>query len=189
MLINCWFPTSFIAIQKPWSYNVDTRTIQDRQLRVSLRTHLFYNHRQDDDGKISKGHGVSVSRIEFCAFPVSAFVKMRILSYARIVLLSRVPANIHHWVNFLLQARGVLFRPSRATTDSGSSMDAHIRVWIRIWDLFFFLFILRVALAIVTCCRLVILESASEEAVLELSLHWHPPSPLADAFLSLACSV
>ena len=52
-------------------------------------------------------------------------------------------------------------------------------------------FLLRVALAIVTCCRLAILESTSEERVLEIFRHppqsLLPPSP--DAFLSLVCSV
>ena len=52
-------------------------------------------------------------------------------------------------------------------------------------------FLLRVALAIVTCCRLAILESTSEEAA--LGIFRHPPQSLLpaspDAFLSLVCSV
>ena len=52
-------------------------------------------------------------------------------------------------------------------------------------------FLLRVALAIVTCCRLVILESTSEDTV--LGLFRHPPQslipPSPEAFLSLVCSV
>jgi len=64
----------------------------------------------------------------------------------------------------------------------------------RIWDLFLFEgipFLLRVALAIVTCCRLAILESTKEETV--LSIFHHPPQsllpPSPDAFLSLVYSV
>ena len=52
-------------------------------------------------------------------------------------------------------------------------------------------FLLRVALAIVTCCRLAILECTKEETVLEIFRQPRqsllPPTP--DGFLSLVCSV
>ncbi|KDR79719.1 hypothetical protein GALMADRAFT_93552 [Galerina marginata CBS 339.88] len=64
----------------------------------------------------------------------------------------------------------------------------------RVWDLFLFEgvpFLLRVALALITCCRRRLLESTSEESVLQTLLHppqaWLPSTP--DAFLSLVFSV
>ena len=52
-------------------------------------------------------------------------------------------------------------------------------------------FLIRVALAIVTCCRPAILESTTAERVLKI-FHRPPQSllpPSPEAFLSLACSV
>ncbi|KAF8956630.1 rab-GTPase-TBC domain-containing protein [Flammula alnicola] len=64
----------------------------------------------------------------------------------------------------------------------------------RVWDLFLFEgvpFLLRVALALVSCCRRRLLESTSDDAVLQLLRR--PPAallpPTPDAFLALAFAV
>ncbi|KAJ3507830.1 hypothetical protein NLJ89_g6085 [Agrocybe chaxingu] len=64
----------------------------------------------------------------------------------------------------------------------------------RVWDLFLFEgipFLLRVALALMICCRRRLLDATSEEVVLQTLSQppsaWLPAAP--DAFLSLAFSV
>ena len=64
----------------------------------------------------------------------------------------------------------------------------------RVWDIFLYEghpFLLRVALALTCCCRRAILESRSEDTILDClrrpNLQWLPPSP--DAFISLTQSL